>query len=154
MKKADKEALKALRAGNKNIPFDTDFTIFNQQQGTGKSTNAQNYSNEHPEKNIAIVTKRHNFLTECETKIKGFTHWYGLSILCTHPRKDYFENLGLLSTKYICKTCPSSNKKKCKYHEQFKNTHRIGAPSEYLNSHYMKAFDTIFVEEKMYQLTF
>src|SRR5450759_637723 len=151
MKKATKDAIKAERLIMKNISFDADITAFNQQQGMGKSTNAQNYSNEHPEKNIAILTKRHNFLTKCETKIKGFTHWKGLGILCTHPRKKYFEDLKLLSAAYRCGSCPKK-KTNCKYHEQFKNTHRIGAPTDYLNFNDFKDFDTIFVEEKITEI--
>ncbi|MDO8726629.1 MAG: hypothetical protein Q7J35_11230 [Candidatus Methanoperedens sp.] len=150
----DKKAIKKLRSDMGKIKFEEDITTLNQQQGAGKSTFIRNYCNKHPEENIAILTKRHNWLKECEKKVDGFCHWYGQKHFCKHPDFNKFDSVGLYGT-FICKTCS----KKCNYREQFNNTFRVGAPTEYLNTEYLfprsgeDGFDKIFIEEKITETT-
>jgi hypothetical protein len=84
------EARKELESIN---PFEYNITILSQQPGIGKSTWARKYCNDHTEiEKIGIFSKRHNFLTECESNIEDFSHWKGRGRLCNRPDKEWFKN--------------------------------------------------------------
>jgi len=97
-------------------PFENNITILAQQPGIGKSTWARKYCNDHDEiEKIGIISKRHNFLTECESKIEDFSHWEGRGRLCKRDDIEWLKEIDLDKNRIICNNC----KENCKYPEQF-----------------------------------
>ncbi|VVB93368.1 Uncharacterised protein [uncultured archaeon] len=129
-------------------PLDYNISILAQQPGVGKSTWARDYCNMHTEiESIGIISKRHNFLKECENEIKEFCHWEGMERSCQNPYRAWFQKLDILNRSIICGHCSKRNN--CKYNKQFKKKSRVGAPTEYLDPKYFGGFDILFIEEKI-----
>lgn len=129
-------------------PFEADITILALQPGIGKSTWVRKYCNNHDEiEGIGVFSPRHNLLEE----FKGFNHWKGIRLKCPRREESWIKKLleiGL-NASVICSIC--GRKKKCPYHEQFKDTNRVTAPHNYLATNYVDPINLFFVEEEMYQ---